>query len=206
MKGRSVTARQVSDAPGSAHLRDTAAATVGGDGSLRLFLGLRLAPETLGRVVAWQSAALTGARGRPVPAERLHMTLAFLGRRPVADVDAVATVLREEAGRLAVGPLVPTAYRETRSVGMVICADPAGHATKLAERLQARLEGLGLLRPERRAWLPHLTVLRFRARPRLSPAVDGLGPVCPSDAALYHSELRSIGAQYEVLESVALGG
>jgi len=30
--------------------------------------------------------------------------------------------------------------------------------------------------------------------------------VRPSDAALYHSVLRPTGAQYEVLERVALGG
>ena len=41
---------------------------------------------------------------------------------------------------------------------------------------------------------------------RLSPQLPDLGAVNPSEAALYHSLLRPTGAQYEVLESVSLGG
>jgi hypothetical protein len=49
-------------------------------------------------------------------------------------------------------------------------------------------------------------VLRFRERPRLRPALPDLGAVGPSEVALYHSVLRPTGAQYEIRESVALGG
>ena len=59
---------------------------------------------------------------------------------------------------------------------------------------------------EQRPWLPHLTVVRFRERPRLRPPLPDLGEVSPSDAAVYHSLLRSTGAQYAVVESFALGG
>jgi hypothetical protein len=59
---------------------------------------------------------------------------------------------------------------------------------------------------ERRRWLPYLTVLRFRHRPRLRPALPELEPLVPSDAAAYLSRLRPGGAQYEVLESVPVGG
>src|SRR5215211_4532760 len=58
----------------------------------------------------------------------------------------------------------------------------------------------------RRAWLPHVTVLRFRERPRLRPELPDLGEVSPSEAAVYSSVLRPTGAQYEILESVPLGG
>jgi 2'-5' RNA ligase len=60
--------------------------------------------------------------------------------------------------------------------------------------------------PERRAWLPHVTVLRFRTPPRLRLDAPDLGEVSPSEAALYHSVLRRTGAQYEIRESVPLGG
>ena len=59
---------------------------------------------------------------------------------------------------------------------------------------------------ERRAWLPHVTVLRFRRLPRLRPAPPELGRVSPSEVALYTSVLRPTGAQYEIRESVPLGG
>ena len=79
-------------------------------------------------------------------------------------------------------------------------------ALDLARDLHERLRRLGAYEPEQRRWLAHVTVLRFRVAPRLSPPLPELGPFSPSDAALYHSVLRSTGAQYEVLEAFALGG
>ena len=145
-------------------------------------------------------------RGRPVPRDHLHITLAFLGHRPVEELESILGALREAAS--AAGPirLVPEGYRETRSVGMLVLSDLKGEAARLAEELQRRLTGLGVYERERRPWLPHITVVRFRERPGLRPPLPPLGEVCPSDAAAYHSVLRSGGAQYVVLESFALGG
>jgi 2'-5' RNA ligase len=89
---------------------------------------------------------------------------------------------------------------------MVVFEDAGDHATEIAERVGEGLERLGVYRREERLWLPHVTVLRFRGRPRLVPTLPGLGQVSPSEVALYHSVLRPGGAQYEILESVALGG
>ena len=89
---------------------------------------------------------------------------------------------------------------------MLVLDDEEGRAGRLALDLHDRLERLGVYRRERRPWLPHVTVLRFRSPPCLAPGVPDLGPVRPSDAALYHSVLRPTGAQYEVLERVGLGG
>src|SRR5207237_562441 len=80
-----------------------------------------------------------------------------------------------------------------------------GHGA-LADDLRERREQLGVYEGERRVWLAHVTVLRFRQRPRLDPSLPDLSAFSPSDAALYHSVLRSTGAQYEVLEAFALGG
>jgi 2'-5' RNA ligase len=91
-------------------------------------------------------------------------------------------------------------------VGMLVLADEDDGATRMAEDLHGRLEQLGVYKREGRPWLPHLTVVRFRRRPRLSPPLPALEAFSPSDAAVYHSVLRSGGAQYEVLESFALGG
>ena len=89
---------------------------------------------------------------------------------------------------------------------MLALDDESERAEALARDLHSRLEALGVYEPERRRWLPHVTVLRFRERPRLRPALPDLEPFAPSDAAVYLSRLRPGGAQYEVLESVALGG
>jgi 2'-5' RNA ligase len=75
----------------------------------------------------------------------------------------------------------------------------------LQERLVIRLEQLGVYTRERRQWLPHLTLARFRSRPRLRPALPPADPFSPSDAALYQSVLRPTGARYDILEAVPLG-
>jgi RNA 2',3'-cyclic 3'-phosphodiesterase len=174
---------------------------------VRLFCALRLPPETVERLVAWQPEELAAVPGvRVVPAEHLHVTLAFLGHRPVAELDGIIHVLREAAAEAAAPQLALRGYRETRSVGMLTFDDEDGRAAALADDLQARLEMLGVYERERRRWLPHVTVLRFRQRPRLRPALPELEPFVPSDAAAYLSRLRPGGAQYEVLEAVPMGG
>jgi 2'-5' RNA ligase len=153
--------------------------------------------------VSWQERELSG---RIVAPGNLHVTLAFLGSRPVADLDPIARELREAAATARRPVLSVRGYRETRSIAMLVLEDRGGHATALATDLHGRLERRGVYRREARPWLPHLTVLRFRERPRLRPELPDLGEICPSEAAVYHSVLRSGGAQYEVLESAALGG
>jgi RNA 2',3'-cyclic 3'-phosphodiesterase len=181
-------------------------ASVEGRDRIRLFAGLPLPDDTCASLLAWQDALPRREGVRLVPRANLHITLAFLGPRPSDELDAIRGTVREAAAAAEPPVLVPVRYRETRSVGMIVFEDEGGRATAFARRLQKRLEKLGVYERERRSWLPHLTVLRFRAPPRLRPPVPELGRVSPSEAALYHSVLRPTGAQYEVLESVALGG
>jgi RNA 2',3'-cyclic 3'-phosphodiesterase len=171
----------------------------------RLFCALRLPDQALDSLSRWQEAHLSASR--LVPREHLHVTLAFLGHRPVAELESILGALREAAEAADPIRLVPERYRETRSVGMLVMADLGGSATRLADDLQERLERLGVYAREGRPWLPHVTVTRFRKRPRLTPPVPDLGgEISPSDAAAYHSVLRPGGAQYVVVESFVLGG
>jgi 2'-5' RNA ligase len=183
-------------------------ASVAGRERPRLFVALVLPEDARGRLVEWQQRELADVDGiRIVPPDNLHATIAFLGPRPADDVDPVVAVMRRAA--LAAPPprLTPARYRETRSVGMVAFHDEGERASALATGLFAGLEELGVYERERRPWLPHVTVLRFRGRPpRLAPPLPELGRVSPSEVALYHSVLRPSGAQYEIVESVALGG
>jgi 2'-5' RNA ligase len=160
------------------------------------------------RLVDWQRRELGQVEGiRIVPPDNLHVTIAFLGARPAADVEPILALMRDAAAPAQKPLFTPIRYRETRSVGMVVCEDAGDRGSSLADDLFARLEKLGVYRRERRRWLPHVTVLRFRGRPpRLAPTLPVLGGVSPSEVALYHSVLRPSGAQYEIVESVALGG
>jgi 2'-5' RNA ligase len=181
-------------------------ASVEAGDEIRLFCALRLHGTVVEALAAWQPSALGSARGvRVVGREQLHVTLAFLGRRPKEDVASVAAELREAAAAATAPVLTVRRYRETRSVGMLVCDDEAGAAGALARDLHERLERLGVYERERREWLPHVTVARFRERPRLDPPLPDLGPVVTSEAAVYMSVLRPSGAQYSILESVAIG-
>jgi RNA 2',3'-cyclic 3'-phosphodiesterase len=180
---------------------------VGGDERIRLFCALCLPSETTEAIVAWQSEAFGNVRDvRVLSRDHLHVTLAFLGHRPAEELEAILGGLRDAAAAAEPPLLSVRRYRETRSVGMLALDDEAGRAQTLARDLHGQLEALRLYEPERREWLPHVTVLRFRERPRLRPPLPDLEPFVPSDAAVYLSRLRPGGAQYEVLESVALGG
>ena len=138
-------------------------------------------------------AALESGRFRLVPRENLHITLAFLGSRPAGDVEPIRAELEAAAAGAAPIVLRERCYRETRSVGMLVFDDDGGAAGELARGLHERLQRLGVYEPEQRPWLPHLTVTRFRERPRLTPELPGLGAVVPSGAAVYHSLLRRTG-------------
>ncbi|HWN21994.1 MAG TPA: RNA 2',3'-cyclic phosphodiesterase [Gaiellaceae bacterium] len=179
-----------------------------GDERLRLFLAVRLPDDVVSKLVAWQERelrpALRGAAGRLVPGANLHLTLAFLGSRPAGELPAIVQALEEACGRAQRPELEVRVYREGRSVGMLVLDDHELRATRLAEDVQAAVERLGAFRKEKRPWLPHVTVVRYRERPRLRPPLPDLGRIAPSDAAAFLSRLHPSGARYEVLESFAL--
>ncbi len=180
-------------------------ATLDAGDTLRLFLALLLPENVVESLERWSEQHLV--RGRRT--ESLHITLAFLGSRPRSELEAIVEVLRETITGARPFTLEPVRYRETRSVGMLVLDDPTGEATRLANSLQQRLEELGSYRREARPWLPHVTVLRFRERPRLSPPLAPLlaeiGHIAPSEAAAFLSRLHPrSGAQHEILERCSL--
>jgi 2'-5' RNA ligase len=186
----------------------SAPASVEGHEHVRLFCALTLPQATIERVVEWQERLPPGDY-RLVPPENLHITIAFLGRRPTHELGPIQVELEQAV--LAGEPAEPVVlrlerYRETRSVGMLVFEDEEGRAASLAAELHARLERLGVYEPEQRRWLPHLTVVRFRTRPRLAPPLPDLGEIVPSEAAVYYSVLRPVGAEYVVLHTVPLMG
>ena len=179
----------------------TAGATVEGSDRIRLFVALEIPEDVADALGRWREQHVP--RGRRVG--DFHVTLAFLGSRPRSDLGAVAGVLRDEAAATEPFVLVPAGYRETRSVGMLVLDDPSGRAASLAGRVQRGLEQLGVYERERRPWLPHITVLRFRERPGLEPPLPGIAPFAPSGVAALLSRLHPSGARYEVLESCSVG-
>ena len=176
-------------------------ATVDADERIRLFLALDVPDDATALHVRWSQDELEGGR----TLEEFHITLAFLGYQPRPALGGVVELLRREAAATEPFELAVVRYRETRSVGMLVLDDRTGRAKDLADRVQHGLERLGVYERERRPWLPHVTVLRFRERPRLRPALPPLRAFAPSGAAALLSRLHPSGASYEVLESCPLG-
>ena len=169
--------------------------SVVGDDRLRLFCALKLPDDALATLAGWQAEHLREGDGRISPPEALHVTLAFLGSRPAGEVPVIAEALRAASAEAAPVELRPACYRETRNVGMLVCEDVGGAATALA-----------VYRREERAWLPHVTVLRFKKRAGLSPEVPNRCSIHVVRSALYRSTLGAGGARYDALETAALGG
>ena len=183
---------------------------MGGDERLRLFCALQLPAETIEAIVAWQSEHVHA--GRVVPPENLHITLVFLGSRPVAEVPAIAAELHEAAREAEPARFELRRYRETQRVGMLTLEEPGvSPAASLAYELEGRLTGLGLTLRVHRPWLPHITVTRFHERAGLAPPLPNIRSIHVVRSALYRSSLgrgsaASSGARYDALETAALGG
>jgi 2'-5' RNA ligase len=179
------------------------------DERLRLFCALQLPGETVDDLAGWQVVNLPG--GRIVPPENLHVTLAFLGSRPAGEVPAIVDELRAASAATGRVELRPLRYRETRTVGMIVCEDVTGAAAALAGEVEERLARLGVYRRAARPWLPHVTVLRFKERKGLAPAVTNIRSIHVVRSALYRSLLsrgstEKSGATYDALATAALGG
>jgi len=181
--------------------------SVARDERLRLFLALQLPGRVVEALADWQSRYL---HGKIVPPDNLHVTLAFLGSRPAGELESICAVLGEAAAAVAPPVFEVVRYRETRSVGMLVLSDRTGNSTRLAVRLHEELAALGVYKREQRPWLPHVTVIRYRERPRVSPPLalplPELSEFAPSGAAAFLSRLHPSGARYEVLETFQLGG
>jgi 2'-5' RNA ligase len=180
--------------------------------SARLFAALdvpaavRDALGAFGRAAAEDDFAL-----RPVRDDALHMTLAFLGHRPLDDIEPGCEAVREagaEAGPLdlALGEPLWLAPRRPHVLTVEVL-DRTGELMTLQERVVEALADAVGFEPERRRFRPHVTVARVRhgARPRQRDLPDAPEASFPGEAlTLYRSYLGGGPARYEPLERVAL--
>jgi 2'-5' RNA ligase len=179
--------------------------------SLRLFVALDLPEAARRALVDFREAAADPELWRPVREEGIHLTLAFLGRRPAGDVEAIRTVLEHSARpapRLALGAGLLLPPRRARVLTTEI-EDSDGELAALQSDVSAGLEEAGVFTPESRPFRAHVTVARIRPRARAPRAVE----VAPEPLAfrgeavtLYESRLHPSGARYEALVRVGLDG
>jgi 2'-5' RNA ligase len=185
----------------------------------RLFVALDLPDVVRDGLAAWGTRELADPALRPVPAENLHVTLAFLGQRSLEDVERVVAVVEScaaPAPRLELLDAVARPGRGRPRLYAVPAISPS--AERVRSQLSESLVSEHLYEPEKRPFWPHVTVARVRAegrgsrQPRAVKKVPGELPAAVRQPCfcrrltLYRSELQPSGARYVPLAQVKLLG
>ena len=177
---------------------------------MRLFVALDLPGDVRAALAAWADEAAPEAVRR-VPAQNLHLTLAFLGSRDEDTAGVVAELLPGVARPLAALCTAGALWLPPRRPGVLTVALRADDAlSALQGAVVAALERTIGFEPERRTFRPHVTVgrvprgARIDWRRELRPPAPELAFGAPA-LTLYRSHTGRGGARYQVLERVGLG-
>jgi 2'-5' RNA ligase len=163
-------------------------------------------------LVEWARGVVVSARAggsarrslRLLEAELLHLTLCFLGSRPVAEIEALSGALAacaEHTCELSLGAPLWLPPRRPHALAVEV-HDRDGGLSRLQARLSESLASVSGWRPERRRFRPHITLARGRApRRELALAATPRLEFVPEAIVLYRSWLEPDGANYEALAS-----
>ena len=186
----------------------------------RLFVAVDPPLPVREQLLAWARAALArvhsqrgrggAAQVRVLEAQALHVTLCFLGGRPVEEIDAIGAVLERCAarvGELSLGAPLWLPPRRPQALAVEV-HDAEGGLARLQGSLRDGLMDATGWEAERRRFRAHITVARLRGRAagrRSSPAAALPLPATPAlsfvpaSVVLYRSWLSPAGASYEAL-------
>ncbi len=170
--------------------------------SSRLFFALWPAAELREQIAQRVQVGLRRGGGRPVRADNLHITLAFLGEVDAGRIDCViqaADTVRAPAFTLRLERL--GYWRRARVVWL---GPPERHPEPplVVARLWEALVPCGC-EPESRPFFPHMSLTRKANRGPRARSIEPLDwPV--EEFALVSSRLFEDGVQYEVLRRWAL--
>jgi RNA 2',3'-cyclic 3'-phosphodiesterase len=185
----------------------------------RLFVAVDLPAAVREQLASWAREAAAGLQLgsapfplRPLDRDVLHLTLCFLGSRPVEEITAIASALNActaHMGELSVGPPLWLPPARPRSLAVAIHDDDGALASLHAAVTHAVGETIAW-KPERRRFRAHVTLARTRGRPPVGWNLPGAGGHLPATPqlrfaaqtlALYRSWLAPQGASYEALAS-----
>jgi 2'-5' RNA ligase len=181
-----------------------------GDGTARLFTALELPDPVTAALDAWGGAELRAVDGlRRVAPAALHVTLCFLGSRPMAEIPAIADACSVLAGQASPDLTLAGALwlpRRRPRVLAVAVEDRDGTLGRLQAQLAGVLSRGGWYEPESRRFMAHVTVGRF-GRPggrEIALADPPSLRFHGSSVALLRSWPERGGSRYERLAAVAL--
>jgi 2'-5' RNA ligase len=190
----------------------------------------RLCEGGRGVAAAPRAGGLSPHALKLVAEDSLHLTLCFLGSRPVGEIEALAGALagcEEGTCELSLGAPLWLPPRRPQALAVEI-HDREGALADMQQRIGTVLTAVSGWSPEPRRFRPHVTVARVRAVGRsrareaarrrsrqgqdLAGGPDGgwaLPPTprlgfAPEEVVLYRSRLAPEGARYEQLAGCAL--
>ena len=181
--------------------------------TIRIFIGIPL-PEEVAKRLSEVGEIFKGV-ARPIAAANLHLTLRFLGNRPVGEVPKLEEVLgriarKGEPFRMVVsGVGAFPSVRRARVVWVGI-GPGADEAIALQERVEAKMRRMGY--PPEERFHPHITVGRLKVPRDVSEQMEESEVIslegCDIDVpemVLFRSELIPGGARYSPLSVFKLG-
>jgi 2'-5' RNA ligase len=184
-----------------------------------MFIALELPQAVREGIAGWGRAELADPGLRPVSADNLHVTLAFLGHRPASDAKRVAAAIEQCVGPAPLVELLDPVPRPARGRPRLFALPAASPGAELLQaQLSEALVSERLYEPEKRSFWSHVTIARVRAEGRGSrrPIAVGRPPgELPSELSgpfygirvvLYRSQLQPSGARYVPLAQVKLPG
>lgn len=168
----------------------------------RLFVGLEV-PEPIKQHIALMCHGVPGARWQTN--DQIHVTLRFIGEvapPKAADIDAALSAV--QAPRFSVRFKGVDIFGESKKPRVLWTGmEPEEDVQHLRDKVESALVRCGVT-PEKRKFKPHLTLARFKERPRrlgqfLAANNDFSTEYFPvEDFILFESHLSRNGAQYEV--------
>lgn len=184
--------------------------------SARLFVAVDPPARVCEELTTWARSALRGASAiegkvssaRVLDPESLHVTLCFLGNRPVEELAVIGEALAECAsgvGELEVGAPLWLPPRRPRALAVEVRDDAGGGLAALHRMLVQALARACGYEEEHRRFRAHVTLARMRekaprgrANERVLPPTPALS-FTPAEVVLYRSWLSPAGASYEAL-------
>jgi RNA 2',3'-cyclic 3'-phosphodiesterase len=170
---------------------------------VRLFVAGDLPYDAAVALTEWQVTQLD-----PRPELRVttsvHLTLCFLGHVARARVPEIAEALRSVRFTpfpLEVADVLFLPERRLKRVVALRVDDPTGSLVALQAEVSSALAGLGVYKPEKRPYLPHMTVARYRRQGQPFSLQNVTIPRFLMDrVVLYSSLLERGGAVHTPLE------
>jgi 2'-5' RNA ligase len=186
---------------------------------VRMFVALDLPESAREDIAAWSETALADPALRRVESESLHVTLAFLGDRPLSDVEPITEIIEwaavDPVPMELGGPVGRPARGRPKLIALPVLGGPV---EGLEDRLGRILAFEGFYKPEERPYWPHVTVARVRGEgggsrqpmpveiPSGPAPTQRIGRFRGVRISLYFSELQPRGARYVPLAQAELPG